>query len=45
MSLDLAKDIVSASGSNPCGHTQVNSNGRIAANRIQELTILLPSPT
>lgn len=41
----FASSIVAASGSKPFGHAQTNSKLNLAANLIQECTMLLPSPT
>ena len=41
----LTSATVASSGSKPLGQAHTNSKGNLAANRIQECTILLPSPT
>ena len=41
----LASSTVAASGSKPSGQAHTNSKSNLAASRIQECTMLLPSPT
>ena len=41
----LASSMVAGSGSKPLGQAHTNSKSNLAARRIQECTMLLPSPT
>ena len=43
--VSLASSMVAGSGSKPLGQAHTNSKSNLAARRIQECTMLLPSPT